>query len=74
MAKTAGHRIPHRAVLRKDSDAENVYLPVVEFSSYEAGMENSRRSETGDFAEFLSNLRHVPLKFRNLDVLREEDL
>ena len=35
MAKSEGHRIPHRAVLRKDRDAENVYLLMVEFSSYE---------------------------------------
>ena len=74
MAKSEGHRIPHRAVLRKDRDAENVYLLMVEFSSYDVGMENSRRSETGEFAEFLTSLSDGPLKFRNLDVLREENL
>jgi hypothetical protein len=37
-------------------------------------MENSSRPETGEFAEFLANLSDVPLKFRNLDVMREEDL
>ena len=47
---------------------------MVEFSSYEVGMENSSRPETGEFAEFLANLSDGPLKFRNLDVLREEDL
>ena len=52
MAKSEGHRIPHRAVLRKDRDTENLYLLMVEFSSYEVGMENSRRPETGEFAEF----------------------
>ena len=46
MAKTEGHRIPHRAVLRQDRDAENLYLLMVEFSSYEQGMENSSRPET----------------------------
>jgi hypothetical protein len=74
MTKSEGHRIPHRAVLRKDRDAENLYLLMVEFSSYEVGMENSRRPETGEFAEFLANLSDGPLKFRNLDVLREENL
>ena len=74
MAESEGHRIPHRAVLRKDRDIENLYLLMVEFSSYDKGMENSRRPETGEFAEFLASLADGPLKFRNLDVLREEDL
>ena len=74
MAKTDGHRIPHRAVLRSDRDTDNVYLLMVEFSSYEVGMENSSRPETGEFAAFLGELSEGELKFRNLDVLREEDL
>jgi len=74
MTKTEGRRIPHRAVLRRDRDAENTYLLMVEFSSYEQGMENSGRPETGEFAAFLSQISDAPLKFRNLDVLREEDL
>ena len=74
MAESEGHRIPHRAVLRKDRDAENVYLLMVEFSSYEQGMENSGRPETGEFAAFLTEISDGALKFRNLDVLREEDL
>ncbi len=74
MAKSEGHRIPHRAVLRKDRDAENVYLLMVEFASYEVGMENSSRPETGEFAAFLAKLCDGPRSFRNLDVLREEDL
>ena len=74
MVESEGHRIPHRAVLRKDRDAENVYLLTVEFSSYEQGMENSSRPETGEFAAFLTEISDGALKFRNLDVLREEDL
>ncbi len=69
-----GHRIPHRAVLRRDRDAESVYLLLVEFGSYEQGMENSSRPETGEFAAFLSEISEGDLKFRNLDVLREDDL
>lgn len=34
MATSEGRRIPHRAVLRKDRDTENVYLLTVEFSSW----------------------------------------
>jgi hypothetical protein len=71
--ETKGRRIPHRAVLRRDRDDENTYLLLVEFSSYDTGMENSGRPETGAFAAFLGELSEGPLKFRNLDVLREED-
>ena len=74
MATSEGQRISHRAVLQKDRDAEDTYLLMVEFSSYEIGMENSNRPETGVFAAFLSDLSEGPLSFRNLDVLREEDL
>ena len=74
MARTAGKRIPHRAVLRKDRDASSVYLLTVEFASHEQGMENSSRPETGEFAAFLAGISDGALSFRNLDVLREEDL
>ena len=74
MSATDGRRIPHRASLRRDRDAENLYVLVVEFSSHEKGMENSSRPETGEFAAFLSDISDDGLKFRNLDVLREEDL
>jgi hypothetical protein len=37
-------------------------------------MENSHRAETEEFAAFLAGLSGSPLMFRNLDVLREEDL
>ena len=74
MTKTEGHRIPHRAVLRRDRDADNVYLLMVEFSSYDQGMENSNRPATAEFAAFLAGICDHPPTFRNLDVLREEDL
>jgi len=74
MARSEGHRIPHRAVLRRDRDARNRYLLTVEFASYEKGMENSSRPETGEFAAFLVGISDSTPAFRNLDVLREEDL
>ena len=70
--KTEGRRIPHRASLQRDRDNDGVYLLVVEFDSYEIGMENSSRPETADFASFLNDLSEGPLEFRNLDVLRDE--
>jgi len=74
MATSDGHRIPHRAVLRGDGDAKDRHLLTVEFNSYELGMENSGRLETGEFAAFLAEISDSALTFRNLDVLREEDL
>ena len=74
MRTSAGSRIPHRAVLAADRDAPGVYLLTVEFASYEQGMANSTRPQTQEFAGFLSELSDGPLAFRNLDVLREEDL
>jgi hypothetical protein len=74
MTKTEGRRIPHRAVLRRDREFDDVYLLMVEFASHEAGMENSSRPETGEFAAFLASICEGPPTFRNLDVLREEDL
>ena len=47
---------------------------MVEFASYEQGMGNSGRPETGEFAAFLAGISDSALTFRNLDVLREEDL
>jgi hypothetical protein len=46
----------------------------VEFAWHAIGMKNSRRPTTGEFAAFLTSLCEGPLRFRNLDVLRTEDL
>jgi hypothetical protein len=74
MSRTEGHRIQHRAVLERDRDAADQYLLTVEFSTHAQAMENSNRPETAEFAAFLAGISDDPLKFRNLDVIREEDL
>jgi len=74
MTRTDGDRIPHRAVLRRDRDVDGQFQLMVEFSSYAQGMENSMRPATTDFASFLAGISDGPLTFRNLDVLREENL
>jgi hypothetical protein len=74
IARTNGQRVPHRAVMHRDRDADHVYQLVVEFVSFETGMENSRRPQTGEFASYLASICDGPLKFRNLDVLRIEQL
>src|SRR5438552_19091553 len=74
MTKTEGQRIPHTAVLRRDRDAENVYLLLVEFASHDEGMENSSRPATGECAALLTGIADGRLTFRNLDALREDHL
>ena len=74
IARSGGDRIPHRAVLRRDRDVADRYLLMVEFASHAKGMENSGRPQTGEFATFLAGISDGDLSFRNLDVLREEDL
>jgi len=69
-----GRRIPHRAVLRSDREADNVYQLTVEFSSHETAMANSSRPETAAFASFLGEISDGGLAFRNFDVVREEEL
>ena len=44
------------------------------FPSYEAAMENSNRPETAEFAAKLAKLCAGPPTFRNLDVVREEEM
>jgi hypothetical protein len=43
-------------------------------AAFARGMENSAQPETGEFAAFLTGISDSSLTFRNLDVLREEDL
>jgi quinol monooxygenase YgiN len=74
IAASEGERIPHRAVLHADRDREGVYVLTVEFSSHEQGMANSNNPRTQEFASFLGDISDGERTFRNLDVLRHEDL
>jgi quinol monooxygenase YgiN len=69
--KNAGNRVAGRALQVRDRDAQNVYLNIVEFPSYEQAMDNSKRPETAEFAAKLAALCDGPPVFRNLDVLNE---
>jgi quinol monooxygenase YgiN len=64
----AGTSTARRVTVTKDRDRDDIYVQVVEFDSYDAAMENSKRPETSQFAEQLSKLCDAPPKFRNLDV------
>jgi hypothetical protein len=75
MARTEGApRIVTRATQTRDRDAENTYVHIVEFPSYEEAMENSNRPETTEFSRGLAELCDGAPVFRNLDVLREDEL
>jgi hypothetical protein len=73
MGRSEG-RTPHRVVHTRDRDTEDVYALILEFPSQEKAMENSNRPESAEFAASLANLCDGPLMFRNLDMLRDEDL
>lgn len=74
LAKTSGIRTSSKATQARDRDSDRTYVHIVEFPSYEAAMENSNRPETAEFAGQLAKLCDAPPTFRNLDVLREEDM
>ena len=74
LEKTKGKRAATRGVQTRDRDAENTYVQLVEFPSYEEAMANSQLPETADFAALLASLCDGPPSFRNLDVLREEQM
>ena len=57
-----------RVAMASDRDHPNRYVTIVEFPSYEAAMENSRRPETGEFAKQMAALCTKGPDFHNLDV------
>jgi hypothetical protein len=71
---TKGKRAATRGVQTQDRDAINTYVQIVEFPSYEEAMANSALPATGEFAAKLASLCDGPPTFRNLDVLREEQM
>ena len=71
---TKGQRAATRGLQTQDRDATNTYLQIVEFPSYEDAMANSDLPQTSEFAAKLASLCDGPPTFRNLDVLREEQM
>jgi hypothetical protein len=74
MAATQGSRSAQRSLLTKDRERADTYVQVVEFPSYEEAMANSALPETATFAEKLSALCTSGPTFRNLDVVRIDQL
>jgi hypothetical protein len=74
LAQSEGWRAPTRALQCRDRDRPGSYVHIVEFPSYERAMENSNRPETAEFAKHLAALCEDEPVFRNLDVLRDEQM
>lgn len=74
LEQSAAFRTTTKATQTRDRDNDRTYIQIVEFPSYEAAMENSERPETAEFASRLAKLCDGPPTFRNLDVIREEDM
>ncbi len=74
LEESKGWRTPTRAVQGRDRDNPGQFVHIVEFPSYEKAMENSARPETAAFAKRLAALCDGEPTFRNLDVMREEEM
>jgi hypothetical protein len=74
LEKTKGKRAATRGVQTRDRDAVNTYVQIVEFPSYEQAMANSNMPETAEFSAQFASLCDGPPTFRNLDVVREEQM
>ena len=72
-ARREGASCP-RSLITKDRERPDTYVQVVEFPSYEEAMANSALPETTAFAEKLSALCSSGPTFRNLDVVRVDEL
>ncbi|GAA1711900.1 hypothetical protein ACFTSF_32650 [Kribbella sp. NPDC056951] len=62
---------PIRSIMCSDRNESGRYFAVVEFASYEEAMENSARSDTGEFAAGLMELCDGPTTFYDLDIVRD---
>jgi len=71
---TKDKRAATRGMQTRDRDAENTYVQIVEFPSYEDAMANSDLPETSEFAARFAALCDGPPTFRILEVLREDSM
>ena len=74
LVQTEGRRTSHRSMTTRDRDRPDTYVEIVEFPSYEKAMENSKLPQTSAFAEQISKLCDSPPTFRNLDVIRTQEM
>jgi quinol monooxygenase YgiN len=73
-AKTTGKRTAQRGTFTSDRDRPGRYVQIVEFPSFEAAMANSELPETAQLSEKLRGLCDGEMAFRNLEVVRVEEM
>jgi hypothetical protein len=74
MAATEGIRTAQRGLITRDRERPDTYVQVVEFGSYDEAMANSALPATAEFAAKFTALCSSGPDFRNLDVIRTEEL
>jgi hypothetical protein len=74
MAAAEGRRSASRSLLTEDRERPDTYVQVVEFPSHQEAMANSLLPETTAFAEKLPALCSAGPTFRNLDLVRVDEL
>jgi hypothetical protein len=74
MAATEGRRSASRSLLTKDRKRPDTYVQVVEFPSYEEAMANSAFPRRRPSPRRLSALCSSGPTFRNLDLVRVDEL
>jgi len=74
VADSAEWRTATKVSLCADRDKPGSYVHIVEFPSYEAAMANSNDPRTAEFAARMAKMTGEGRTFRNLDVLRVDDL
>jgi hypothetical protein len=65
---TSGDVPVQRATFTEDRDRPGYYLNIIEFPSYEAAMENSKRADTSEMAKEMAALCDGEPRFYNLEV------
>jgi quinol monooxygenase YgiN len=74
LAESDGQRTVTREWVTRDRDDPNRYVMIVEFPSYEAAMRNNDLPATARIAEGMARLATSPPQFRNLDLVRADEL
>jgi hypothetical protein len=64
---------PARGMTCADRDNPGRYFTIVEFESYDAAMDNSKRADTSEFAAKMMELTDGPPTFYNLDLIDLEE-
>jgi len=74
IADSAEWRTASRVSLCADRDNPGTYVHIVEFPSYEDAMANSNDPRTAEFAARMATMTAEGRRFRNLDLLRVNEL